>query len=186
MQFCSKKFVLTVAVVWGGTFFLLLLGYMVLIRPQNLAIKNIKNQVEDKNENYRLAQDCSREQTKSRMKDQLQVSQDRLAEFVVDTERAAGLTFDISQIADRLKVDGFKSKRPAAESYMEIDGCSEIGKGRIEVDFLATFPQFAKFVNMLERNIPVIFVDEFYISPKKKSHQVHDVRMSLAYFVSKK
>jgi len=186
MQFFSKKFVLTVVVVWGATFFLLLLGYMVFIRPQGLVVKNIENQIGNKTEEYRIAKDCSREQTKARMKDKLQAAQDRLEEFVVDTERAAGLTFDISQIADRLKVDGFNSKRLAAESYMEIDGCSEIGKGRIEVAFLADFPQFAKFVNMLERSIPVIFVDEFYISPKKRDRKVHDVRMTLAYFVRKK
>jgi len=185
MQFFSKKFVWSVTVVWGAALFLLLLGYMVLIRPQNLAVKKTKNQIENKTEEYRVAQDCSKEQTKARMKDKLRASQDRLAEFVVDTEQAAGLTFDISQIADRLKVDGFNSKRKASESYMEIDGCSEIGKGQIEVAFLADFPQFAKFVNMLERNIPVIFVDEFYISPKMKNLAEHDVRMTLAYFVRK-
>ena len=78
MQLITKKYVTAVVIVWITVIFGGAACYALVIRPKDVANKNIKAKVVGKNEEYYLAQSCAKEETKRSQEENLAESQQKL------------------------------------------------------------------------------------------------------------
>jgi len=185
MKSLSKKYLISLAIVWCSTLLLLVTGYMLLIRPQKKAVDEVKKQLVLNEQEYNFAQEARSEQTKVKLQNLLRDAQDMMDSVSVNSGNAAALIFEINQIARKFKVEEFTSKRNESFSCEVIEGCKNLGRIWINVSFTADFPQFAKFINTLERHKPFVFVETFDIDRGTKAPSKPEVKMGLAFFVGK-
>lgn len=187
MDFIStnRKYLTTAALIWAACFVLFTLVYVFVIRPQKHTRQRIENRIVEKKQLHESALQASQNETKIRLNEQISALRDRLNDFVIDYEDSANLTFDISNIADEKNVDALSIKSNDKTRIIEIPNCNYIGESHIDIDFVAGFKQFATFLNALERNRPVLFVDEFTITNPRQDKSDYRVNLKVAVYVKK-
>lgn len=185
MKVICKKHLAVVALTWAGCFVLFLLAYVFILGPQSRSKKQIAKELLEAKQTYERTVTAAQDEAKAQLSEELQDLQNRLEQFVVDIGDSANLTFDISQIANENRVNSFginskdKAVSPLAPKF------NHITERSIHVSFAAGFNQFATFLNTLERNRPVLFVDKFVITRSDRDNTGHQVNMDLAVFVKK-
>ena len=108
--------------------------------------------------------------------------------FSVGYNEVVGLLFSINQLADQIHVADFStsSKPSASHGTSRMKGHETLDERRLVVTFSADFAKFATFVNQLERNRPVIFIDKFTITNKSSTTSKHPVSMVITFLARKK
>ena len=181
-----RKYLIRTAIAWAACLVLFVLACIFILGPQKSGRKRLENTLTEKNQQYEMAQKAAQEQTKIRLNRQIENLQNTLKDFVLDFEDSANLTFDIGRIANEEKVASFSIKNKDKQGFSEIPDCNSICESHIDISFIAGFNQFATFVNALERNQPVLFVNEFSISRSKKGQSAYQVSLDVAAFVKKR
>ena len=164
---------------------LFVLAFIFVLGPQKSGRRRLENTLAEKKEQHEMAQRATQEQTKIRLNEQIEGLRVILKDFVVDLEDSANLTFDIGRIANKEDVSSFNIKNNDKQGILEIPDCTSICENHIDISFIAGFNQFATFVNALERNQPVLFVNEFTISRSNKGESSYQVSLDIAAFVKK-
>ncbi|MHC4174954.1 MAG: hypothetical protein ACYSW7_04595 [Planctomycetota bacterium] len=159
-----RKYLTTAALIWAACFMLFFFVYMLVLRPQKGSKKQVENKLTEKKQMYESALKATQEETRIQLNEQIERLRNRLGDFVIDFEDSANLTFDISQIAGEEKLASFSVKSRDSSKVLAIPNCDYICENHIDVSFGAWFPQFATFLNALERHRPVLFVDKFAVS----------------------
>ncbi len=180
-----KKYLTRAAIVWAACLVLLLLVYMIALRPQKSNRKRLEKKIAEKKQMYESAQRATQEETKIQVNEQIERLRNRLRDFVIDFEDSANLTFDISQIANEKNVTSFSVQNKDDRGVSVIPDCNYICENHIDISFTAGFNQFATFVNALERHRPVLFVNEFVITRSNKNESAYQVSLDVAAFVRK-
>jgi dGTP triphosphohydrolase len=173
------------ALIWAGCLVLFVIVHMYMVAPQKRIRKQIQQELAEKKQIYNSALEASQEKTRNSMKAQIERLQSDLKDFVADFEDSALVTLDISQIANDKEVSSFSIKGKNSRKGSRKTKCKYIGENHISVAFTAGFNQFATFLNALERNRPVVFIDKFTITRSKQGDSDHQVDMDLAVFVKK-
>jgi Tfp pilus assembly protein PilO len=181
----NKKLFMVVAVIWGGSFILFALAYIIVLSPQQKSKQQVETEYAETKRKYDSVIEMSKEETKARLKEELESLKNKLMVFTVDFEDAPNLTFDISQIANKKKVDSFSIKTQENIKASAGLGLKYIKENQININFGGDFNQFATFLNTLERNRPVVFVDSFKITRSQRDELGHKVNMKLAVFIRK-
>jgi len=181
----NKKLFMIVAIFWAVSFVLLTLAYVVLLLPQKKSKQQVETEYAQTKREYDSVIEMSREETKAKFKEELESLKNQLKDFTADSEDAPNLTFDISQIANEKKVDSFSIKTQENIKASAGLGLKYIKENEIDINFAGDFNQFATFLNTLERNRPVVFVDSFKISRSQRDELGHKVNMKLAVFIRK-
>jgi len=186
MKLIYKKNLMTVALIWAGCFILLFLVYMLVLLPQNKSKRNIESALAKSDQQYQSALKATKEETKIKLKEQIEQLQNKAKGFVVDFEDSANLTFDISKIAREQQIASFSIKAKGRNEVSSIPNCTHIGENHIDISFSGQFNQFVVFLNTLERHRPVIFVDKFTVTrSRNKQDQKHRANLSVTVFVKK-
>jgi len=181
-----RKYLMRAAIVWAVCMMLLLVAYLILLRPQIRSTRNLQNKLTEEKQLYESAQKAADEQTKIRLNEEIESLQDKLKAFVIDREDSANLTFDIGQIANKEKVSSFSIKSKDKRRASAIPDSNSISENHIDITFSAGFNQFATFVNALERHRPVLFVNEFSMARSNKDDSAfYQVTLDVAAFVKK-
>jgi Tfp pilus assembly protein PilO len=185
MKPAYRKYAGIIAPIWVGCFVLLLCAYMFLLAPQKKSKQRIEQKFAEVKQTYERTVSAADDEAKADLTKQVEDLRDRLGQFVIESEDAADLTFDISEIASEKQVTSFSIKsrdKQAAPAGLDSDHLSE---KHIHISFTAGFPQFAGFLNAVERNRPVLFIDKFMIRRSDDETSGHQVNMDLAVFVRK-
>jgi hypothetical protein len=180
-----RKYLMRAAIVWAAFVMLLLVAYLIMLRPQIKSTRNLQNKLAEKKQLYQSAQKAADEQTKIKLNEEIESLRDKLKAFVIDQEDSANLTFDIGQIASREKVSSFSIKSKKNRRVSAVPDSNSISENHIDISFSAGFNQFATFVNALERHRPVLFVNEFSITRSNKDDAAYQVTLDVAAFVKK-
>ncbi len=181
-----KKHFKLVALVWASCFVLSLLIYMMVLVPQREHKKQIDQQLAEKEKMYETILKINQRETRALMNKEMEQLRDKLKDFVAAPEDLAGLTFDIGQIANDIKISSFSIK---PQSNLENRGSTNqyICENQMRVSFKADFNKFAAFLNAMERHRPVIFVDKFEITQADQHDDlVSKVSMNLSVFVKRR
>ena len=186
MKAIYKKHFTVLAPVWAGSFILLIVAHMLVLAPQKKSKKQIEKEFAEAKQTYDQTVTAAKDETKARLSQEIEGLQNRLKQFVIDYEDAADLTFDISQIASQISVSSFSINSRNDVGAPAMPNCDHISQKQIHVSFTAGFNQFASFLNALERNRPVLFVDKFMINRASDESSGHQVDMDLAVFVTKR
>jgi hypothetical protein len=174
------------AVVWMASLMLAVLAYMLLLNPQNRRKRDLQNSLADKNQTYELAQNASKPESQISLNEQIGTLRNKLKNFMVDSNEAPNLTFDISQIAQDKNVDSLKVENKSNNlTAEEENNRNNINERHIDISFNAGFNQFAAFLNALERHQPVLFVNQFKLIISGQGKQAYRVNMDVAALVKK-
>lgn len=181
----NKKLFTIVAFIWAGSLVLFVLAYIIVLSPQQKSRQEVETEFTQTKRKYDSVIEMSREETKARFKEELESLQNKLKDFAFDFEDSPNLTFDISQIANEKKVESFSIKTQEDRINSERLGLKYLQENQVNINFAGNFNQFATFLNTLERNRPVVFVDNFRITRSPREELGHKVNMKLAVFVRK-
>jgi Tfp pilus assembly protein PilO len=172
--------------VWAVSLVIFVLVYFFALAPQIKTKAQLLSESAQKRQKYETSLNASKEETKKKLTDEVNVLKVKLNDFAVDFEESANLTFDISRIAADKQVNSFtvKTTEPVKDSTQL--SSKILQENRIEIGFTSNFRQFATFLNALERHRPVVFVDRFKISRNDRDESANSVDMSLSVFVRKR
>ncbi len=181
MKLPKKTIYLACAACIAAVFVIISVGIFAL-GPQRKAIRDIEAIIQDKEaevaDTHKNGQNSN-----SIFQQELSSAHQTLSRFVVSYEQAANLAIDISKMAKQAGVKDLSSTNQMPDSYGAINECRHILEGRMQIKFKSSFSQFAKFINLLERNKPVIFIDTFKIKLAANINEGHQVEMVLTFFV---
>ncbi len=170
---------------WAGCFIVLLLSYVVVLAPQEKLKARTESRFAETRLAARAAKEAAREENKIQLHEQAAILDKRLQGFIIEEADTANLTFDIDRISNAIKLDSSSITTMGSQGIVEIENCEYLFARQISVDFASNFNQFAAFLNALEMNRPVIFIDTFAITRAREDNSNHSVSMKLAVLVGK-
>jgi len=185
MKSIYRKYVKAGVLIWSACFLVLLLCYLVVLMPQERIRRMTETKLADTKMLAQSAREAALEENKNRLLERLSESSDRLKDFVIEQENAANLTFDIGRVSSEVDLNSFSSNFTGADRAIKTDNYKHIIARYISVNFNSSFNKFAIFLNRLERNRPVFFIDTFSITQAGESDSGHKVDMKLAVLVGK-
>jgi len=180
-----KKYFTTMALIWAACLIVFMFAYMLILVPQAKDRQLIEDKLLEKKQKYESVTKAAEEENRTRMRQEIGQLKSRLKSFVVEFDDAANLTFDISQIADQMKLADFSIKSKSTGALTLLPNCKYLNESRIDISFTARFNQFAVFLNALERHQPVLFVDSFTVERSREDKTSCRVDMSVAVLVRK-
>mgnify|MGYP001139752707 CR=1 FL=1 len=185
MKSIYRKYFKIGIIFWAFCLIILLLSYLLVLGPQERLRRMTERKLADTKLLAQSAREAAEEKNKNLLIEQLSKSDKRLKDFVVEQEKSADLTFDIDEIKNEVGLDSFASNPAGSEGTAKTDNYKHIIAKQISVDFNSSFNKFAVFLNALERNRPVFFIDTFSITRSGESDSGHKVDMKLAVLVAK-
>jgi hypothetical protein len=185
MKSIYSKYFKVGIVFWAVCFIVLFFSYLIVLAPQEKVRRATEINLAETRRLAQSAREAAEEKNKNKLLEQLSDTGKQLNAFVVEQGEAANLTFDIGRISSEIRLDSFSSFFTGGEGTLKTDSYKHINARQISVNFNSSFNRFAMFLNALERNRPVIFVDTFSITRSTEENLGHKVNMELAVLVGK-
>jgi len=183
MKPIHKKFIIIISILWCCSFTSLFGVYLCLIAPQNEILSFLENKLEKKQLELEYTKQANSNQAITKWNRQLEDLRDKLSKYIVETGELNNLTVDISEIADKIKVGTFTSKEVGDEPYLPIVNYSFLGDSQTNISFKSSFNKFVRFINLLERHKPAVFIDSLLIERSRKDNLKNEVSVSLSVLV---
>jgi hypothetical protein len=177
-----KKYGMTVGGVWGVWLILTAAIYCFALGPQNVLMARLQKEFVSSNEDYSLAQTAGRPETRAKMEQKLQDVSQKTGYFIVPQEKSSGLLLQISQLASKNQVQEFTSRTVNASSASKKEDQTSITQAWMELEFTGTFPQIASFINSLERNDPVVFVENINLRRGTQQDDLPTATIQISYY----
>ena len=178
------KYIKLAALIWSCCFIVFLLVFLLVLSPLNRHRTQVESEFKKVKSDADSALLASEEETKIRLNEQIQDLNDTLGNFVIESENTSNLIYQISGISNEIELKAFQIT-PTGQNISTFDNCKYISGQLYQVGFIASFNQFATFLNALERYRPVIFIDTFSITRSRQGENGHTVDMQLAILVLK-
>jgi hypothetical protein len=137
------------------------------------------------NQDYSLAQKAGRPETRASMEQKLQDVSRKTAYFVVPPEKSSGLILQISQLAATHQLQAFTTRTVNASSASKKNDKSNITNAWLELEFAGSFPQIASFISSLERNDPVVFIENINLRRGTQEDALPTANIQISYFTTK-
>jgi type II secretory pathway component PulM len=185
MKSAYGKYLRVGVLVWAGCFIGLLLFYLLVLGPQEKSRIQTEKRFAETQRVAQVAREAAKPESKDKLKQQVADLEKRLRDFVAEQEDTTNLTLDIGQISTDVELSSFPITATADEGIVEIENCDYISAKNVNVNFTSGFNKFATFLNALEGNRPVIFIDTFSITRSREGTSDHKVDMKLAVLVGK-
>ena len=179
----NKKFIIRIALIFLIGLLPSILGYFLIINPKRTSLKIIQDQIKNENKRLNCTLAVADEVRQNQFKQEWQQLQEQISKFVINLGQTNNLSLQISRIANKTGLYMFASQTKNERFFNEIPNCEIIGESYIDISFRGSFPQFATFLNALERYKPVIYVDKFVVSQTDKGITCNKVEMTLSMLV---
>ena len=181
----NRKFVTISAAIWLVYMLAFICVYFVVIFPQHQSKKMLENELNKKKQMLESAQNSAKEENKNRAIEEINILRDKLGVFTTDFRNSASLTFHVSQIARENSVNSLNIESKGNTVATESTESDNIIENHFAVSFMAGFNQFATFLNELERNQPILFVNDFLIIRSNLNDSLCNVTMDVTAFIRK-
>jgi len=178
-----SRYIKILSVIWLLSAVLAGIGYFLLYLPLQLQIAQINNKINISNTALHEAQLAAQKKTQLQQKKQYNAAQNLIKKFSVPSDTVTGMVFGIGRIASDLSLIEFSSKNQtdqessAAESETE----KQIAEVWLNVDFKATFNQFIQFVNRLESDKPMVFIESLLFRKDIQNSKMNTVSLDLSF-----
>ena len=172
-----NRYIIVTAAVWIFSVIALGGGYLLFGASQKSELVQLKNQCAESQTVLEQAQLAAQDQTKAKQKQQCEEIGQLISGFSTQQDAVTELVFEIGRIANELRLSGFSSKNQKQQNYSTVGKSKLVSEVWLNVDFQATFEQFAQFLNRLECHSPVVFVEE--VSFRRGSQDAHNHTTSL-------
>lgn len=188
MKSIDGKYLKGAAVIWGICFIFFVLVFMFVLRPQSKRLTVIETEANQKKLEVDAAREAAEEKTREKLNEQIENLRAQLGNFVIDSEDIQDVGGQIRNIfvnvGLNLTLNSFSMDLQSSRSIGTFSDCKYVYGHPISVNFTASFNQFATFLNDLEKNKSVIFIDTFSINKSDKGSS-HKVNMQLAVLVKR-
>jgi Tfp pilus assembly protein PilO len=165
-------------------FAVLLLAYVLVLRPQSKRLSRIEIQVVEKKNEENAAREAANEKTREKLNEQIKNLKEQLSNFIIKPGEIQNVASKIQKIAEDTQLTSIKINPSSGKPISVFDDCQYVSGHPITVNFAASFSKFATFINELERHKSVIFIDTFSIN-KSDEDSNHKVEMQLSVLVEK-
>lgn len=180
-----KKYLRISALIWTVFLAISILFFIFVIYPQFQERDKTAKELIESRLNYEMAQKASLDETKTSIKEEVELLQGKLHSFVLDYKSSADLTFEMSRIADESKVSSFNIQSNDMKDVSGTADPNNIFEKCVKISFTADFRAFAEFLNSLERHQPVLFINEFSLNRQSNDSTTYQVTINAVALVQK-
>jgi hypothetical protein len=181
-----KKYLMTMGMVWAGSFVIFIIAYTLLISPQVRVKANLDKQLADAKKLFDSAVAAADEDNKKKLTTEVDSLKVKLSGYAADTAESANLTFDIGRLAGDKQLSSFTVKTPEMAWGSDQLDSKNLQENRVDVSFNSDYKRFAAFLNSLERHRPVIFINRFRLTRGDQGLSSGKADMDLSFYVKKK
>lgn len=185
MKFKMSVFKIAVAAAWAIMLVVVAAGTLWLSPSHKTAIQQAQQELLEMQDRLAFARSAQKETTKQRMRDRLAEAENSINAFSCTTASESALIFQIGQTANALQLQKFSSRFPDSLPEQTLDKTERIGEGWLTVEFVADYLKTAAFINSLERNTPVLFVESIQLTPADSEPGLAAVRINISYLIRK-
>lgn len=178
-----QKYGLTIAGVWGVWLTITVLLYSLILGPQGNLMATLQQTMRTAAEDYDLAQRARRPETKLRIQERLENATQNLNKFMIGSDAASKLTVLISQLAAQQNLADFSVKTREMAPTLNEQNKSGIVEAWLELTFSGAFSRCAAYINALERNQPVIFIESAEIQRNTQITEAPTARVLISYLI---
>ncbi len=186
MTEADKKKLQIIILVWVLGLGVLGALYALVLMPQQNALQAAQKQVEEEEQRRQDLRLASMPTSREKRTQQVESLDQQRMEMVGDFTDSSGITFAVNEMAREQNLKNFTSSTVKYGSDADYEKCEFLTEQRIRISFQADFIDFVKFVNVLERSRPVIFVDQFAAHRDDENPAEVKADMELACFGRKK
>lgn len=176
-----SRYTIATATVWAVSAVVLGGGYFLLHLPQKTELLQVNNQYAESQTALEQAQLAACDKTKSKQKQRSEEVSQLISSFSTQQDTVTELVFEIGRIANELRLSEFSSKNQKQKNYSTVGKSKLVSEIWLDVDFQATFAQFAQFVNRLECHSPVVFVEEVSFRRGSQDGKGHKASLQLSF-----
>jgi hypothetical protein len=180
-----KKYCLSAGGTWAGWLLFMAILYMLAFGPQEILMAKLSREFVSSNEKYALAQIAGRHDTQTHQQGRLDALRQKTASFITPAENAMGLMFHISQLAAEHQLQNFSARDRQLTSLFKEGQTVQITECWQELSFAGDFSHIASFLNSLERNQPVIFIENVEIRRDAQKNPPLEAKALISYLVEK-
>lgn len=160
--------------------------YVLVLKPQEEEREAVQRQVDEEEQRRQDLRLASMPTSREKRSQQLASLDQQRMELVGDFTDSSGITFAVNELARQHNLKNFTSSMVKYGGEAEYEKCQYLMEQRIRVSFQSDFIDFVKFINVLERSQPVIFVDHFTAERDENNPAEVKADMELAGFGRKK
>lgn len=176
-----SRYAIATAAVWAVSVIVLGGGYFLLYTPQQAKLLQVKTQGVESQTALEQAQLAALDQTKAKQKQRCEKVSQLISGFSTQQDAVTELVFEIGRIANELRLSEFSSKNQKQKNYSTVGKSKLVSEVWLDVDFQASFAQFAQFVNRLECHSPVVFVEEVSFRRNPQGGKGHEASLQLSF-----
>lgn len=180
-----QKYLIALAGVWIVFMAITGLLYGLVLSPQSAQLQKLQQLTRSSAEDYELAQQARRPETKRRIQEQLENTIQHIGQFMVSGEAASRLTVLISQLAAQSNLNEFSVKTREIAPTLSQEDAAKVGEVWLELTFDAPFNRCAAYLNALERNNPIIFIESATIQKSSQASEEPAARILISYLIDK-
>lgn len=181
-----SKYVITTGILWGVCAIIFGIGYFALYRTQKDQLAQIQTELNESQLLLDKALLASKKNTREKMLQQLESTSELIENFTTRQDMITKQVFEIGQIANDLGLREFSSMNKSTPDHSTVGKAKILTEAWLEVDFIASFKQFSEFINRLERNCPVVFVEEVSLRRGNKTDYGHQATLKLSFLAKTK
>jgi len=160
-------------------------GFVLFFQPQKIERTQVQKQFSESQAELEKAQLAAQDQAKEKMKRRCEETSRLISEFSTKPDKMTELVFQVGQIANDLRLTEFSSKNEKRKDQSTVEKSKTLEEAWLNVEFFATFNQFAEFINRLERHCPVVFVEEVSFRRGTTKAKGHAVSLRLSFLAEK-
>ena len=186
MNWISGKYVKTAAMTWGACLAVFVLAFLFVIKPQMNDKKTLRDKYDTLKKQAETARLDSQDTARREIQEQIDDMKSQLNRFVMNSkDDIQDLVTIVGDMSKGIGLEAFNIDPWAGGEIPAFSECKSVYGQSVNVTFNASFVEFAKFLNMLERYKSVVFIDTFSITRSSEENAKHKVEMSLAVLVEK-
>jgi hypothetical protein len=179
------KYAIMVLSAWAVSAAMIGGGYVLFYQPQKGELTQVQKQFSESQTELEKAQLAAQDQTKEKMKQRCEETSRLISEFSTKPDKMTELVFQVGQIANDLRLAEFSSKNEKRKDLSTVEKSQTLEEGWLNVEFFATFNQFAEFINRLERHCPAVFVEEVSFRRGTQKTKGHAASLRLSFLAEK-
>lgn len=176
-----SQYTIAVIAVWAVAALAVLAGYFFMKLPQDAELDQLRTQCTESQTRADYAQMAAIPESQTKLIERCEESERQIETFSTRQDTVTGLVFEIGELADELSLCDFSSKALTVSQYSTVGKSEIITENWLNVEFEGSFDQFVKYVNELERNQPVVFVEKIFFRRGTEGPASNQIKMDLSF-----
>lgn len=150
-------------IAWGIGLALLAAFHLAFVAPRARALSDCRRQTAAGAKRFSFLKNAKSAREQERAKREQEDLQRQYSDFVFNDDELNGLDFRIRSIAEKSGVWDFSGRHVATTTTIGTMKLTRLARRELVLSFKCAFPDFLRFVNELERNQPIMLVNQFTV-----------------------